>query len=493
MKILYAVLLVMICVGNVFGQKEQNIWLNGLYAGIDFNSTSPVTFRRPYPDDIWRTTASICDSNGNLLFFTNGFRVFNRNYDIMQNGNNLNLGDYFSYGYNELPVPDGAVIIPYPGQIGKYYLIHTDLNFISDSYLGNPLLMNDLYYDVIDMHRDGGLGGIVPDQKEVLFFTDTLANTGIQAIKHANGQDWWIFCHEYNSDRYYRFLIDKNGIHGPFTQNIGQAYSEYNAAVVNGDIRFNQQGTQMIKNNSDSCLFELYDFDRCTGELSNHRQIKVSDTLYQLWGLCFSPSGRFAYISANYETELFQFDLWAANIEKSKKLIAVYDETLNPLETIFYKMAIGPDGKIYMCNYDTNLSLHVINSPDSAGKSCAFVQNQLEFPETTYWGGGMPNLPNYHLDSLAGCDTVITNSASISQILFSHEVYPNPCTGKFQLSITGVNSKTEVVIYNEMGEVIEQATLQPVNGFIHGFFNLQNEPAGVYLAEGSHTIVEIFP
>ena len=32
-----------------------------------------------------------------------------------------------------------------------------------------------------------------------------------------------------------------------------------------------------------------------------------------------------------------------------------------------------------------------------------------------------------------------------------------------------------------MGEVIEQTTLQPVNGFIHGFFNLQNEPAGVYL------------
>jgi Secretion system C-terminal sorting domain len=86
---------------------------------------------------------------------------------------------------------------------------------------------------------------------------------------------------------------------------------------------------------------------------------------------------------------------------------------------------------------------------------------------------------------LDGCDTVIT-SVQNENPRISYQLYPNPCAGKFQLSITGVTGKTEVVIYSEMGEVIKQATLQPINGFIYGFFNLQSEPAGVYLLK-AHT------
>ena len=185
---------------------------------------------------------------------------------------------------------------------------------------------------------------------------------------------------------------------------------------------------------------------------------------------------------------MFQFDLTAPDIAASKVLIGVYDGTLNPFETWFYKHALGPDDKIYICNYDGNASLHVINDPDSAGKACNFVQNQLQLDSGTYWGGGIINEPNYQLGSLIGsvCDTAIITTASINETALTHGVYPNPCTGEFQLSITGVNSKTEVVIYNEMGEMIEQTTWQPANGFIHGFFNLQNEPAGVYLLK-THT------
>jgi hypothetical protein len=126
MKILCAFLLMMIFAGNVFGQKEGNIWLNGTDAGINFNSGIAVPFKANFLD-IWRTDASICDSNGNLLFYTNGFRIFNKDYEIMQNGDSLNIGDYLSSGYNELPVPDGAIILPIPGTLDKYYLIHTEI------------------------------------------------------------------------------------------------------------------------------------------------------------------------------------------------------------------------------------------------------------------------------------------------------------------------------------------------------------------------------
>lgn len=38
------------------------------------------------------TNASICDENGNLLFYTNGCFIANASHQIMQNGNGLNPG-----------------------------------------------------------------------------------------------------------------------------------------------------------------------------------------------------------------------------------------------------------------------------------------------------------------------------------------------------------------------------------------------------------------
>jgi Secretion system C-terminal sorting domain len=338
------------------------------------------------------------------------------------------------------------------------------------------------------MSLNGGLGDVVAGEKEILFFSDTLTNTGVQAVKHGNGRDWWLLCHKYGGNTYCRFLITSEGITGPYFQNIGMNYIRSNAYGYFSNIKISHDGTQLIKNNSDSTAFELYDLNRCSGELSNRRQVQVSDTLYRLTGVSFSPSGRYAYISANIWRYLFQFDLQSKNIDSSKILLAAWDGTFHIGPTNFYDQALGPDNKIYICNYSYNNTLHVINDPDSPGLKCNFGYNQFQLDSGSYWGTGFPNLPNYELGPLSGsnCDTLITSNLSVTQIAFSHTVYPNPCTDKFQLSITGIITKTEVIIYNEMGEVITQSTLQPVNGFIHGFFNLQNESVGVYLLN-AHT------
>jgi hypothetical protein len=88
----------------------------------------------------------------------------------MQNGDSLNLGDYFKWGYDLLAIPDGAVIIPFVGDSNKYYVIHTNLDYVDIPSLGEVLLGSKLYYDVIDMSLDGGNGGIVTGEKEIVFF-----------------------------------------------------------------------------------------------------------------------------------------------------------------------------------------------------------------------------------------------------------------------------------------------------------------------------------
>ena len=400
----------------------------------------------------------------------------------MQNGDSLDIGDYLQFGNDAMPIPNGSVIISAPGSRSKYYVFYTDLSFIDDTANGVTYTPTKLEYSIVNMSLNNGIGKVEKDQRNISILNDTLTETGIEAVKHGNGNDWWLFCHKYNSNRYYRFLIDKGGIHGPYKQDIGNAIVSENE--IYNIFRFSQDGSKAIQNYTDSTLFEYYDFDRCSGTLSNPRVVHVSDMLYYLMGLSFSPNGRYAYLSANYWQYLFQFDLQAQDIESSKVLIAIYDGATNPFKTDFFDHALASDGKIYICTFDDNNSLHVINDPDSSGKKCNFVENGFSLLPNTYWNGGVPNLPNYHLGALESCDSIVTGIPSVQSIqenVFTYTVYPNPCIEKFQLSITGVNSKTEVVIYNEMGEVIEQTTLQPENGFIHTYFNLQNEPAGVYL------------
>src|SRR5689334_11643315 len=71
-----------------FSQKEGNIWYFGMQAGLDFNSGSPV----PLNNGVINTTegcSSIADANGNLLFYTDGSTIWNRNHVPMPNGTGL--------------------------------------------------------------------------------------------------------------------------------------------------------------------------------------------------------------------------------------------------------------------------------------------------------------------------------------------------------------------------------------------------------------------
>jgi len=190
--------------GNAFGQKEQNIWVSGELAGINYNSESQCPSSSHCIIDIWRTNASILRLERQFYCFILTAFGISISISISCRMGIPKYRDFLGYGYDELPVPDGAVIIPFVGDSNKFYLVHTDLKYINISE-GRLLFSYDLYYSIIDMNLDNGLGGVIPSEKEILFFSDTLTNTGIQAVKHGNGKDWWLICHEYGSNNYYSF------------------------------------------------------------------------------------------------------------------------------------------------------------------------------------------------------------------------------------------------------------------------------------------------
>ncbi len=394
---------------NTYAQ-QNNIWCFGDSAGIDFNASLPSTFNSSIKGR--GSCTSIADSTGNLLFyaytratlFGKTTLVFNYTHQLMDNGDSI-VGEGW---YNEL------TIIPDPVNPKRFYMISVGVLDLA--------LQQGFYYSIIDMSYNGGLGKVVSKNNQLLnnFMVDCIG-----AIKHGNGRDWWVVCRKGDfyiggpaHNEYTFYLITPTGVSVPITKSVGSLTS-YNLA----NLIFSPTGNKMIYTNPRG-LLELYDFDRCTGDLTLDQTISPENTPYHFyWSSAFSPDESKLYVqTVSYPdtTYLIQFDLNAANIAASADTIFT-----QPLATATGgDVRLAPDGKIYVSNayYDGfnfafpysdttynmyNSYLGVVNYPDSMGADCDFQ------PYSFYLGGnrtyyGLPNNPNYGLGALAGsaCDTL---------------------------------------------------------------------------------------
>ena len=96
--------------------KKGNIWYFGNNAGLDFNSGSPIALT----DGMLTTNegcASIADEQGNLLFYTDGSTVYDKNHQVMTNGTNL-MGNMSS--------TQSGIIVTDPYDNNRHYIFSTD-------------------------------------------------------------------------------------------------------------------------------------------------------------------------------------------------------------------------------------------------------------------------------------------------------------------------------------------------------------------------------
>ncbi len=129
-------------------------------------------------------------------------------------------------------------------------------------------------------------------------------------------------------------------------------------------------------------------------------------------GAAISQNSRFLYIPSN--TYIYQFDLWADDIEESKDTVAVYDGYWNPFPTTFFLAQLARDGKIYISSTNGVLSMAVIENPNEKGLACNVRQHSIHLP--VYYAFGIPTFPNHRLGPLDGspCDTLGINNIPLS-------------------------------------------------------------------------------
>jgi hypothetical protein len=449
---------------NCLSQKENNQWLMAGYPAtggnslIDFNIASPAITNAYANYLFFLTNASICDTSGQLLFYTNGKYVANRNHDTLDNSQSYNPGWITNYYAGGLGVHQACIFLPKPNDYGRYYLFHESGELVqmnNGQIIGLPIRLS---YSLIDLSLDSGQGGIVQGKKNITIVNDTLMQGRVTATKHGNGRDWWVVAHGADNNVYHKVLVTPDTLITS-TQAIGSTHDWE---------RFTQQATfspdgmkYVIEIDADTLqpypnTIDLYDFDRCTGLFSTQMQIIVPDTFYLAWGCSFSPDSRFLYISTL--NKLFQYDTWSSNINASVKLVSTPDS--NYTQFLFHQIA--PDGNIYISTLQSSQTLHYINDPNQIDTNCNVIQNSFPLPVLNNFA--MPNAPNYSLGALTGspCDTLTNINALDSKRNLDFKINPNPVLQKRELSLSYVlpqNKQGLLEIFNVNGVKVYSAIL----------------------------------
>jgi hypothetical protein len=386
----------------LFGYGTENVNPAGGNMLIDFLGDT-MQISTLYTDmNFQETNASICDTLGNLLFYTNGRHIRDQSHQIMAGWDTLNPGgvfanEWFNSGYTS---PQGALILPQPGSDSLYYLFHSRYSIYQQ--FDQSVLGDYLYYTLVNIHGNNGLGEIIDLNHELV--ADYLDYGKINACRHANGRDWWIIMTKFDSPSYYSFLLDPAGVH-----NMGLISGSSNIKLGLGQSVFSPDGSKYAVFHGydfvQGSFLYVYNFDRCTGLLEEIAYDNIIDTA-SCAGAAMSPNSRYLYLpSGRY---LYQYDLLASDIVSSKTTVAVWDGFMDwdLFATTFYLAQLAPNGKIYISSNTSVRYLHVIEQPDSAGLACNVAQHGLQLPHFSAYT--MPHFPNFRLGSQpnSSCDTL---------------------------------------------------------------------------------------
>ncbi len=375
---------------------------------LDFNFNPPHVSYYFGPFDMYVTNASICNSVGKLLCYTNGTQVANGIFDVMADCDSLNLGevneDFFNSGY---PLIQGAMMLPSNFNDSVFAILHVREEW------GNGVIgehTSGLFYTLIDMRLNGANGGVLEQRVPILL--DTLDIGNMVSVRHSNGIDWWIIVKEYNSNRFYKVLFSLNGEVSVSSQEVGQI--PFNLGGIGA---FSPNGKKYAEFSGFSLLagkdVEVFDFNRCTGKLSNPILFHFDDG-NNVAGLVFSPSSRFLYLTSG--RYIYQYDMEADDIIASKDTVAIYDGSMHPFPATFFTPQLGPDGKIYIISPNGNTTLHVIHYPDLKGDACMVEQNAIQLP--TYNRYSMPHFPNYRLGAIPPITPSFIHTVSNDTVYF---------------------------------------------------------------------------
>jgi len=341
----------------VYAQKEAAVWLVG--AGYQFNFKSGIFEISGFTGNS-NAKSSICDKEGNLVFYTDGRTLWNRFNEVVTNGEDLILSS--AYWANP------PLFLPYPNKEGWYIMFYEENLNSSPWDIGNTL-----YYATLN--ANGGRGEVVSKKNKVhdnYHSRPTIAG-------YCNNSYFWLAIDRndnvtmnINRDRIFLYKIDENGV--SLTPKINEVLDIGNS----GGYTFSPNGTKLFftyQENSNSNIYhKIVDFDFTKGTLYNFRNVGFTKTRIH----AFSPDSRFFYFFSG--NNIIQVDVrfsTSEQIQNSADTIYSFVSSAGiKLNTI--EMQTAPDGCIYFTyqeNNENKIKLARIKNPNLKGNACKVEMN----------------------------------------------------------------------------------------------------------------------
>lgn len=390
-------------------QKEDRVWVFGHNAGIDFNDTAnPVNFVANCNN--FKTASSISDTAGNMLFYLSCDRSVANCMLRDINNNIIPYADSINAYYGTF-VSSSITSFPFDS---IYYIFYIGKN---TAPCGLPTCLG-IFYSKMRLKSSGQLELL----EKNIHITNETAFDKFATVLHADGKHWWLLVPSHTQNggfctkRISIYSISRDSVVLINEQDIGMLKcSQYK----NGDAVFSPDGSKFALATYEENLIECYDFNRCTGWLSNAKIIDSQFIRPQI--LSFSPNGINLFMAEGgdgLKNSLYQYQIDTPNIQTTRSLI--YEDTTVDLR--FGYLRLAPNNKIFFSCYYGNSgitptassysrNLGVIHSPNEVGVACDFRPYSYYLGDSALATFGLPNMPNYNLGSLpiyqanAGVDT----------------------------------------------------------------------------------------
>lgn len=415
MKRNYLILLFLFTITPFFAQNEASFWYFGQNAGLRFNAQSgTVTAITDGQINTLEGCTSISDSNGILQFYSDGRTVWNRNHQIMANG------DYFG-GTGLLGDPSSTssgLIVPKPNDPDKYYLFTVDEphhdnasaypNQFTGIYDGGGSIPsqddgynNGFNYTLIDMTLNGGLGDVdvLEKNRHLITYDPTIpleiqykCSEKITAVRAEDCSSFWVITHF--GDKFYSFRIDTDGVQttpvisqvGPYIPIEGYRRNSLGYIKTSPDasklVASNFGEATLAGGNASGNVF-LYDFNNETGTISNPIELYSAQNGNSPYGVEFSAENKKVYATMSEgasgagASHVLQWNLESDDIPGSQQIIhSSNDVTAGALQ-------LGIDKRIYRAqlSYNGNPTiskyLGIITNPEADGLAANYNEQGI--------------------------------------------------------------------------------------------------------------------
>lgn len=349
MKHRFLTLLLTLLIGfQAFAQKEDYVWVVGSNR-IDFKTEPPtITYNGNFK--FYSNLSNVCDYNGELLYWLNGYKLYNKDNDVIFELKNQNY-EYWWEGFS---------ILPFMNDKNKYIF---GIN-CKDGYV---------HFYIID----GTLDALHPQIKDYakMSYTDYLCDGRCIPVQKKNCRDFWLLY-----DQYYKievFSITETGLklHSTFTKpKFNGDENEYFAEMTIDYYRVSYDNTKIYADlicREDKNLYYNIDFDNEKG---------IIKTIYptyaewdNFWGETFSTKGKYFYFTIwdkdnpNNKNENFQhiYRCPADKLLEENSLLKYRELVYTCKSGKISDMKCAPDGNIYILYDAPENFMGVIKNSDA--------------------------------------------------------------------------------------------------------------------------------